>query len=52
MTVENKIISQRLEPLHDEALKIIGGLVETQGMVKQVEKDCEDNILTLKTQVV
>jgi flagellin-specific chaperone FliS len=41
-----------LEPLQDEALKIIGGLAVMQGMVKQVEKDCEENLVMLMTQVI
>jgi hypothetical protein len=52
MREEQKTIAQQLEPLQDEALKIIGGLAMTQGMVKQGEKDCEENLATLTTQVV
>jgi vacuolar-type H+-ATPase subunit E/Vma4 len=41
-----------LEPLQDEVLNIIGGLVMTRGMVKQIMQDYEDNLVTLLTQAV
>ena len=44
---EEKNTKQKLVPLKDEALRVIGELVVLQAMVKKVAQDSEHRITTL-----
>jgi len=44
---EEKNTKQKLVPLKDEALRVIGELVVLQAMVKKLAQDSEKNITTL-----
>ena len=52
MRAEEKNTKQKLVPLKDEALRVIGELVVFQSMVKKVAQDSEQRIMTLTVYVV